>query len=84
MHATLDVHTGDGGITVDLPVQMSGSVRDNALHGTLNGGGPELTVRTADGSVLIEQFVASADHSFSPEVLDDRSGPGRRRVHSIR
>jgi putative adhesin len=84
LRATLDVHTGDGGITVDLPVQASGSFRDNALHGTLNGGGPELAVRTADGSVMIEEFLESADRSWGAEALDDRSGPGRRRVHSIR
>jgi DUF4097 and DUF4098 domain-containing protein YvlB len=51
--ADLDVTTGDGGIHSDLPVTVSGSHRENALRGQLNGGGPLLSVRTGDGSVRI-------------------------------
>jgi len=58
LKADLDASTGDGGITVDIPVQVQGEwhAEHRRLNGTLNGGGPPLRVRTADGSIRIEKI----------------------------
>jgi hypothetical protein len=52
----VDVHTGDGHITVDLPMATDGGKHDDAFSGKLNGGGPVLTVHTGDGSVHLERL----------------------------
>jgi hypothetical protein len=52
--ANLDAYTGDGHIDVDIPITMAaGRFRGNNMRGTINGGGPLLSVRTGDGSVRI-------------------------------
>lgn len=56
LRADLDAHTGDGGITVDLPVEVSGRFNHSTLRGTLNGGGPPLRLRTGDGPIRIEHL----------------------------
>jgi hypothetical protein len=81
LDATLDAHTGDGGITVDLPVKMTGAVRDNALHGTLNDGGGEIDLRTGDGSIVIEPYFAAASHARG---WDDSATDSRRVIRSVR
>ncbi len=83
LDATLDAHTGDGGLTVELPVKMTGAMRDNALHGTLNHGGPELDIRTGDGSIAIEPYVAG-EPSAQRTPADDSDTGRRHRVRSIK
>lgn len=51
--ADLDAHTGDGRVTVDFPVTMSGSMREGTLRGKLNNGGSILTMRSGDGNLHI-------------------------------
>jgi len=55
--AELDVKTNDGGISSDLPLMTSGynskSDSGHTMHGTLNGGGPLLSIRSSDGSVRL-------------------------------
>ena len=51
--ADLDAHTGDGRVSVDFPVTMSGSMREGTLRGKMNGGGGILMVRSGDGNVRI-------------------------------
>ena len=51
--ADLDAHSGGGRISLDFPVRVSGSIRQNAVRGGLNGGGPPLELRTGDGSIRI-------------------------------
>jgi hypothetical protein len=55
--AELDVRTHDGGISSDLPLMTNGynSKGDSghSIHGTLNGGGPLLSIRSSDGSVRL-------------------------------
>ena len=55
--AELDVSAHDGSISSDLPLLVNGyNTRGGArhdLHGTLNGGGPLLTIHTGDGSVKL-------------------------------
>jgi hypothetical protein len=54
--ADLDVHTGDGHISSQLPVAAFGSPSDSSLRGKLNGGGLTLTVRTGDGSIDLDRM----------------------------
>lgn len=54
--ANVDAHTGDGRLSFDLPVTVSGSVSESRIRGTLNGGGGALTVRTGDGSIRMERY----------------------------
>lgn len=52
--ADLDVSTSDGHIRSELPVQIQGDFERKHIHGTLNGGGPLVTVHTDDGSIQLE------------------------------
>jgi len=54
--ADLDIHTGDGHISCDLPLVMNGYNSRGGGHqvrGRLNAGGPSLTIHTQDGNVTI-------------------------------
>jgi DUF4097 and DUF4098 domain-containing protein YvlB len=53
--ANLDIHTGDGHINTDFPVTVQGKYDKSNLRGTINGGGKELKVHTADGSITLEK-----------------------------
>lgn len=52
--ARIDAANTNGSIETDLPVTTSGSHDKHSLVGTLNGGGPELRLRTTNGSIHIE------------------------------
>ncbi len=54
--ADLDASTGDGRVHVDLPVTMSGSMRENSTRGKMSGGGQPLEVRTGDGTIRIQRY----------------------------
>jgi hypothetical protein len=54
--ADLYAHTGDGHISFDFPITVTGSIERSRLRGTLNGGGPELEISTGDGSVRIAKY----------------------------
>jgi len=54
--AELYAHTGDGHITLDFPVTVSGSIERSRVRGTLNGGGPQLEISTGDGSIRIAKY----------------------------
>ncbi len=53
--ADVDVQTGDGHISVDLPLTVSGPVGGTKLRGKLNGGGMLLEVRTGDGDIQLRK-----------------------------
>jgi DUF4097 and DUF4098 domain-containing protein YvlB len=53
--ADIDLHTGDGHIDLDLPVSTQGKIRENDVHGKLNGGGNLLTIHTGDGSIHLRK-----------------------------
>jgi len=53
--ADVDLHTGDGHIDLEMPVTTNGQVRENEVHGKLNGGGGLLTVHTGDGSIHLRK-----------------------------
>ena len=54
--AELYAHTGDGHITLDLPVTVNGSIQRSRIRGTLNGGGPLLEISTGDGGIRIAKY----------------------------
>lgn len=55
--ADLDAQTGDGSVTVDLPVAISKQRGESSLRGKLNGGGEKLVVRSRDGSIHIGRTI---------------------------
>jgi DUF4097 and DUF4098 domain-containing protein YvlB len=55
LSATVDLHTSDGHIDLDMPVTTEGKIRQNEIHGKLNGGGSALIIRTGDGSIHLRK-----------------------------
>jgi len=55
LSADVDLHTSDGHIDLDMPVTAEGKIRQNEIHGKLNGGGSLLTIRTGDGSIHLRR-----------------------------
>jgi len=53
--ADLDAHSGDGSVRVDIPITTSGSIRDSAVRGKINGGGISIEIQTGDGDVRVER-----------------------------
>jgi hypothetical protein len=49
--ADIELRTGDGRITLDMPVTVEGRLSRSDIRGKLNGGGNLLSVRTGDGSI---------------------------------
>jgi hypothetical protein len=52
---TVDASTGDGHVSSDIPITVSGSIAKSRVHGTLNGGGQELTIHTGGGNIRLRQ-----------------------------
>jgi len=53
--ADLDATTGDGRVSCDFPVTVSGKMASTSLRGPMNGGGPPLSIRTGDGNIKVEK-----------------------------
>lgn len=53
--ADLYLRTGDGHIDVNAPMTTVGRIKENDVHGKLNGGGKSITVHTGDGSISIRK-----------------------------
>jgi DUF4097 and DUF4098 domain-containing protein YvlB len=53
--ADLYLHTGDGHIAVGVPMTTEGRIKENEVHGKLNGGGKLITVHTGDGSISLNK-----------------------------
>ncbi len=49
----LDASTSGGKVYVDMPILASGYLGNRSVHGSINGGGPELDVSTSGGSIRI-------------------------------
>jgi DUF4097 and DUF4098 domain-containing protein YvlB len=54
--ADVELRTSDGSITTNIPLIVEGSFGRHEIHGKMNGGGNRLTVRTSDGSVMLDKF----------------------------
>ncbi len=55
LSADVSLHTSDGHIDLDMPIVTEGKIRENEIHGKLNGGGSPLTIRTGDGSIHLRK-----------------------------
>lgn len=53
--ADVALHTGDGHIDLDMPVTTEGGLKQNEIHGKLNGGGKRMTIQTGDGSIHLRK-----------------------------
>lgn len=51
LKADLDISTGDGRISLTMPVTLQGKWGSSHVRGALNGGGADLLVRSEDGSI---------------------------------
>lgn len=51
--AEIDARSSGGSVVSDVPVTVRGSMDDDELRGTLNGGGPRLYVRASGGGVRL-------------------------------
>jgi hypothetical protein len=56
LSAEVDAHTGDGHISSQLPITVSGIIGRSDLRGKLGGGGAKLMIRTGDGSIRLERM----------------------------
>jgi len=52
----LDAKTSGGRVHTDFPVTVRGEISRRMLKAELNGGGPELYLRTSGGSIHIREL----------------------------
>ena len=59
--AELDAHTGDGGIRMeDITLSnVTGTIGRNTLRGRLGAGGPNVRLRTGDGSITLKRSLSA-------------------------
>src|SRR5438552_4024595 len=60
LSGTIDLHTndastGDGHISLGIPVTIEGTFKNSEMHGKMNGGGQPLTIHTGDGSIRLSK-----------------------------
>jgi DUF4097 and DUF4098 domain-containing protein YvlB len=53
--AELDAHTGDGHISLDKAIAVSGSISASTVRGKLGAGGQPLKIHTGDGSIQLQR-----------------------------
>ena len=53
--ANIDATTGDGHISLGIPVTVEGTFSKSELRGKMNGGGQALTIHTGDGSIRLSK-----------------------------
>lgn len=54
--ADLDASTSGGRIFTDIPVTVHGRISNSSINGKMNGGGPEVRLRSSGGSIRINQI----------------------------
>ncbi|RPH96637.1 MAG: hypothetical protein EHM72_14355 [Calditrichaeota bacterium] len=54
--ATVDAKTSGGRVTTDFPVTVVGELKKTELQADINGGGPQIYLRTSGGSIHIKSF----------------------------
>jgi len=52
----LYARTSGGGISTDFPIIVKGKLSKNKLETAINGGGPELTLKTSGGNIRIKKI----------------------------
>ncbi len=55
IRTSLRARTTNGSIETDFPVTVQGTFRRNRLEGDINGGGPQIELRTTNGSIRIRE-----------------------------
>jgi len=55
MAADVELHTSDGRITTNIPIEVEGRFDKSDVRGKMNGGGNRLTVHTSDGSITLDK-----------------------------
>ena len=55
VRADISAHASGGRVRTDLPISVRGEIQRSRLEGTLNGGGPNITLRSSGGSVNIRE-----------------------------
>lgn len=55
----LDAVSSGGGVRSELPVDSAEKPKRSSLSGTVNGGGPEVRLRTSGGSILVKKGASS-------------------------
>jgi hypothetical protein len=53
--ANIDATTGDGHISLGIPVTIEGTFSKSEIRGKMNGGGQPLTIHTGDGSIRLSK-----------------------------
>lgn len=53
--ANIDATTGDGHISLGIPVTVEGTFSRSQIRGRMNGGGQPLTIHTGDGSIRLSK-----------------------------
>jgi DUF4097 and DUF4098 domain-containing protein YvlB len=53
--ADIDATTGDGHISLGIPVTVEGTFSKSEIRGKMNGGGQALTIHTGDGSIRLSK-----------------------------
>ena len=53
--ADIDATTGDGHISLGIPVTVEGTFSKSQIRGKMNGGGQALTIHTGDGSIRLSK-----------------------------
>lgn len=56
MNVDLDAKTSGGRVRTNFPVTMSGVISRRKLKGQVNGGGPEMYLRTSGGNITIKEI----------------------------
>jgi hypothetical protein len=51
----IDASTGDGHISLGIPVTVEGTFKTSEIHGKMNGGGQQLLIHTGDGSIRLSK-----------------------------
>jgi hypothetical protein len=52
----LDASTSGGGVTCDLPVTVQGKLERQRIVGTVNGGGPAVSLHTSGGGIHVKKL----------------------------
>ncbi len=52
----LDASTSGGGVTCDLPVAVQGKLERQRIKGTVNGGGPAVSLHTSGGGIHVKKL----------------------------
>lgn len=59
LDADLRIRTVNGRIDSDFPMRVQGRISRRRLQGTIGGGGPELSLRTVNGSIRLRRLPAT-------------------------